>query len=846
MSKLINSATYQGYPVKSVVWKRSDGLTAEYGSVVVDYSVLKDLKLEAPLLPWTGDDGGADIPGGLVISAWWELFGKRPGSRAEHKPVKEPKEGLSVSGRLILTTEDDGKKESVQYDEVFMLNAEEISENIAEVLEHKEGEIRIDLTDIRFFNPRYGVIIGRINCRLENGKYDPKTIKKPGRVVVAGQTVTSGEVDGEPWPFKDVIQYLFSQLPGGPTVSFQPPELPNKLPPPEEIDHIGSNAASVLQGVLDNYGLIPKLQPNGTYLVCRRNDENFVKPGEVPNAPNKKKKADHLAYQKKSVNRIDTPACVQVLGGRQVQQETIAYVPVFKDLDGRTYLLSDIEKVWDGYDIWKVNRQAAKTPNKYFHDVPPAPINEEFTPEQLESIIRGGKGITGFAHGRQQDDLHFARRATLREQAYRMYAPIGLFSNAPTNLKGAPFFTDEDERTFSFLPMGKVPLLESQIGEPVPGAKKIKGDQGRIVLTPPVVRGTTLGESIFTDVSQIIRAYDAVLHGLVINLNYHNLCLFLIESRLKTLDDDKTRADQLTSEGQTFKEKLVTKFAFTPQAGENIRISHDLIKKANKILQARSVKEGELKIQLDVAKSMKLNVEQEIARLKVQRGNDITKLAIVGGLKGTGQLPWGVVPSSNYNLDTATGILTFTKDVCCTVDRPVVFDRDQLTVYGDGIVSVTFGHQIDDNATSDFTSIIFSRDGRGTAQLRGANRPTAVKAYVVRDPDLVMYLAGDGEPMNLKDCIDQARKKASPLLDGPDVLEGHVDQLDGFVPAVLTTGVQSIQYVWPAKSPVGGTAYTYIATHSPMWAGPVGRGQTTKLIDSDGPARTAAKQVEDS
>jgi len=854
MSKAINSATYQGYPVKSVVWKRSDGLSPEIGSVVIDYSVVKNLALRSPLVPWTGDDGGADIPGGLVISDWWELFGKRPGSRAEHKPVKTPTSGLGISGQLILVTKwDDGTTRTVIYDEIFVLNAEEVSENLAKVLEHKEGEIRIDLCDIRQFYGRYGFIIGRINCRLENGNYDPKTVKKPGRILGRGSTGTREEFEGEPWPFKDVIQYLFSQLPGGPSVTFMPPSLPKSLPEPEEIDHIGSNAATVLQGVLDNYGLVAKLQPNGTYLVCRRNDENFLEPGEVAPTINKKKKADHIAYEKKAVNRIDSPGCVQVIGGRLIRQETLGYVAVFRDLDGRYYMLDDIAKVWDGYDIFRVNRQAAKTPGKYFHDVPPAPIQEDLPDNVLETIIRTGRGIRGFKVGRQEDELHFGRRQIMREQAYRMYAPIGLFDNAPTNSNGAPYFTEAGVRTHSFLPLGNVPLLESQVGEAVPGARRIKGDQGKIVLAPPVVRGTMLGEAIFTDVAQIVKAYDGVINGWRICLNDHNLSINLIRSRIRLLNEDNLQADRLAAVAEFVESGLMSRLSTSflgvvgdplGQGAHHRKISRDLLARATKIRHSREALEVGLKIQLEVAERFKLHSEEMIKRLEAQRGEDLIRLAVTGGLKGVGQLPYGVIPSTAYSLETSTGILTFTKDVCCTVDLPVVYDRDQLTVLGGGAVHVTFGHPVYDNATSDFTSIIFSKDGRASYERAGANRPTAVKAQPIRDPDLVMYISGNGEPMNLQDCIDQARKKAAPILEGPDVLDGHVNQLDGFEPCVLERGVNSVQYVWPAKAPEGGTAFTYVATHSPMWAGPAGRAQTTKLLDKDGPARTAAKQVE--
>jgi hypothetical protein len=166
----------------------------------------------------------------------------------------------------------------------------------------------------------------------------------------------------------------------------------------------------------------------------------------------------------------------------------------------------------------------------------------------------------------------------------------------------------------------------------------------------------------------------------------------------------------------------------------------------------------------------------------------------------------------------------------------MVFEGGSATVLTDGAVSATFGHEVNRNEPTDFSSVIFARSEKGKVEACGVNRGTAVKPQVVSAPDLRMYQDDLGFPMNLKACVEQGQRKAEPLLSGELATEGYVTEYSGFVQCALERSVSSIQHVW-----YGGAAHTFIAINAPGAAMALGSADTPQRFDSETRANQSRK-----
>lgn len=810
MSVLENSATYQGFECKDVHYRRSEGLVPELGSVTIDYRVLNVLELKSAAVPWRAADGSADGPGAMSIHVWFQFFGSRPQSTrtAARPPAGAPGAGLRLFGDLVLRTQfEGGAAETTTYTDVFVENAEEVSENLAHAREHKEGEIRIDLTDLRRYYPSYGAIINRINCRLDNGKYDPRTIKKAPGARRGGSTVTSQEVDGEPWSFEEVMRFLFSQLPGTPAVlGFQ---TIGKLPPPEQIDRVGSAPVDVIQDVLTNFGLVAKMMPGGDYLLARPGAD-FLKPGEIAPGPGDRRAVANIAYETKSVGRRDVPPVVMVLGGRRYRRETIPLCPVFTDIDGRIYRLVDIEKVWSGYSIEQVCRQAAHEQSLNFEDVPPRPFFRTFKAEDFKRILDSERGTPGTTAGKDQDDLHYARRDIMRRQAFRMYAPEAFFDSlAPRNAKGAPYFSSASERVFDFLPIGPYPILESQLKEPIPG-RKLRGDKGNVVIVPPTVRGITIQESLWDNEAEVIANVKKSIEGARSEIRAIEREKDFKIDELRNLDGKFDRADRDSAFAGQLESELLRDVGGAGAGGWNPR---GYFERGVRDMAAANIERERLKIEIDVLLARMKAAAERVKSWTAQLDHIVRVVAQTGGVQAIAQVPWGEIPSNAYSLDPSTGIVSFS-EIVAALDWLMGFAQSDFKVIGDGGVVLTFGHALNYNEVSDWTSILFMRGKNGKVRACGANRSSAVKPRVIHDPDMVMLEDSNGEPLNLKDCIQQAERKAKPKLEGPESHVGFSTTFSGFLPCVLERGVNSVQHTWD-----GNVAHTFVAVNAPWAAG---------------------------
>lgn len=846
-ARAIHYANYQGIPCKAVEYKRSDGLQAEPGFVIVDYADLKELKLQDDALPWRGISETRDDPGGISIHVWHKIRGTTTVADSP-RPFKRAAAGLRLYGDLVLTTvmEAGGDGDSTTYSDVYATNLDEIMEDLAEAREHKFGEIRIAISDIRKFYSQHGFILGRINCHLRNGRWDPTTVKKAGRRRASG-TTTEQELNGEPWSFTDVMSYLFSQLPGSPRVAYAA-DL-RGLRPPEEIDQIGASTLSVIQGLLDDYRLVAKMLPHGNYHLARKN-ARLLKAGEVSRELGDKGVAapSFISYEKKSVTYVDAPTIVTVIGGRRVRRRTEAFVPVFQDLDGHTYRLFEIDKVWDGYSIFHVNQQASKGTEKNFANVPPRPPRRKLTDADREASLRSRERVPGTRDFEAVRDLHYRRRDIMRQQAYRLYAPAALFNeNCPRNKNGAIQMQDPDSDWIEFLPMGPAPFSSTALAKNLEfGLEKNLKKVGEVALHPPIVRAYRLGSVLEIDPAAAVAMLDDAIRKA--EADYKNYIDSQIQVKSQELEPVSLLAEMAQQElkkSPGLVENSVAKFSFRNGGLGRGAIVGDAEKameehkRAIRSHNALAIRRDGLKVQLEHLEGMKKAALAEINNWKKRRGEILLAIREEGGVHiGQSQMPYGVAPQNTYHLDPETGLLSFS-ELCCMIDPPILHDPNSGTVIGDGHVLVTFGHESKWNEPSDHTTVLFGRDERGAVGVIGVSATSPYKSSPVHDPELVMYEDERGIPLNLPSCIDQAARKAAHKLEGTRTEDGFVTQFSGFVKCILERGVDSVQHVWS-----GDDAYTFVAVNSPSWIGPAGAAASPRVIDTMSNARQSAKRAE--
>lgn len=258
MKVLKTSWTYQGYPCKAVSFRRTEGLSPDFGFVEMDYSVLSSLTiaLDKADIPWRPASGAA-MACPLSIQAWFKRVGTTVTDGDPRQPAVAPPKGkLGLFGDLVGVTSIDGKARGEQrYTDIYVDDSgiEEVFTNLAQMREHKRGRIRIPITDIRKFYPHYGAAVQRINTHLSSGEPDPYGLKD-------GKTA---------WTAVEYIRWLFSQLPGSPVVVNISELLKLKLPPPSDRIHEAEpgGVLSSLSDILEHYRLVPKLTSGNNFAV---------------------------------------------------------------------------------------------------------------------------------------------------------------------------------------------------------------------------------------------------------------------------------------------------------------------------------------------------------------------------------------------------------------------------------------------------------------------------------------------------------------------------------------------------------------------------------------------------
>lgn len=881
MPTFSHECTYQGYPCSAVQFRRSEGLAAESGFVEMDYKDFKKLTLKKQGVAWRGVDDEADKPGAVSIQLYHNL--PHGGTRAEGpKQFSPPAEGFNLFGPLVLKTtgKDGGSSSEVRYEDIYVEHVEEIIPERANAQDHTRGKVRVWLTDLRRFYRSYGTVIQRINCRLRSGVYDQLTVKHGSKQL--GR-------NGTPWSFKEVIRFLFGQLPGSPSVLFSsikgtssaeeaapatktfepvqtptrsvpmlPPEPPPELeepgdqdfPPPEEIDAIGTPAVFVLNKLLDDYGLVAKMQPDGRYLVTRKGTP-FLNPGEVADAISSKIPWPHVHDEHKSIDYVDVPSVLMVLGSRRVRRRTITCVPTFTDIDGKIYRLEDIDKVWEGYSIAQVNWQITGGSERNFNDVPPALVGRSLTEKQAQEVAAGERSVFEFALDAEDAkrsveiaNLHYRRVNIMRSDAYKMYAPTAHFgSNAPRNSKGAPYLVDGDYLPKDFLPMTNAPVFEKELKQIYPGMDRRRGDKGTLFLSPPIVRGVRVDKVFFTDFKV------AAAHIKKVIASGEDWLKSYLRAAVRDARDKLGKVPEVWLRSTKAQgDRIIGSSAFMRDALDELlaeeawgRSGPDMTTLIKKVIKDNEIfRIEDLGLELEILSIQHMvDTQNEITKkYKDELKKHEDQFIAEGGLYFYGNMPYDIIPQNKYSLDTTTGIIRFA-DLVCVLDKPVAFELNSTTVERDGYVSITFGRELNANEPGDFTSVLFAKKD-GKIAVCGLNRGSPIKPHVVHDPDMVMYEDDIGFPMNSKACVEQAQRKAAPILGNDPEYEGFKTELSGFVKCVLERSVTSVQHEWDG-SETG--AFTHVLINTPGSVGPLGAGKTPRLIDVETPSNAIKKRI---
>lgn len=803
--KLRNEVAYQGYKGTAVLYRRSQGLNPEPGYVELNMSDVKTLKVHARDVPWR-PAGGQEVHGQIDIKTYFTLF--RNQTVTETRPLPTPKGGgLNPFGDLVLTTYDDqtgNLVDELRYTDVYVDvgGIEESGADLAEIETHAVGKARVPLTDIRKWY-RCGALVCAINRRLKSGNWDPGTTK---------------DGKNEPWSFREVLQFLLSQLPGSPFMASYSDPIANagQFDPPTDIVGEGEPAAEHLQKLLDHYGLVPGLLPTNGYVITRKYARKYQykqAPGRFGAKVDVPKGGQGLHYERKSSAQTDRPPAVLVLGKRRIRRGTFNYIPVLPYIDGRYYpMLTVLDMI--GYSKSQMDAQVFSRSDKKFKDVPPD---------------------SGRLTGGNDGQLHEKHRKILM-QAYRVYAPAFLFPESGGTQSALP---DLQADPHPYLPVKECPWYVRELGgQEIPSDKiREKGDQDEFVLLKPVVRGCRVGSQFFKDFGTIEKYFSGQVSGEEKAASAMRALLKLKEDELKAVGERLVTADDV-AEATIRTSDLRSKWK-ADNAAKFIELDRDSANAAKELgfgevfskkLVSQSMGDTGVLLNVEVAallRSIKFltdvvgKFDGKIREWKNQfevykRVNERR-----GGVALTHNIPMGIL--EDVAVDPETGLLK-SQEPLCHIDKPIISDAESAKVSSDGEVTVTYGYELKDNNIAAMTAFLFAPDSQDdraipNAFLSGVCSTSPLKALSV-PMNSRMYLLDIGTPVNLTACYAEARSKAAPLLEVPRGMEGFTYEIDGFRNYWLDGGVSSIQHAWEGARTSALTVLAVGASGGSLPAGP--------------------------
>lgn len=781
---------YQGYVGTSGAYRRSDGLQPEPGWIMIPLEDLGKIEIHPRSIPWRAV-AGVEFDGGVDIRTW-DRFRRQTTITADRAPSPEPESGLNMSGDLILRTYEglnDGFSPGTRYYDIYVdFGMEEETRDLESILEHKEGLVRVPLTDIRKFYGEYGAVFCRINCRRKNGEWDKDTLKEDGET---------------PWSLLDVFSFLFSQLPGSPQI-VEKCDLRSKsgFDAPQGIEGQGEPAVQIIEQLLRKTGLKAQMQPSGWYAINRVNS-NRIPRQTIATAPRTTKtvKSNELQYERLTSTPTNRAPAFTCVGPRRVQRRSWPCTAVLRDPEtGKWHTLAKICRLW-GYSIEKLNRMVFVSGPRQYEDVPPAPTV-------------GGTVTYATAQ------LHAVRKEALR-MAYRQYIPSFMIDKDGDVI-------DPEKEMIPYLPVlpetawYKNELSQEQMRD-YPKDKATKGDLDEIIMYPPVVRANLVSERYFNRFDEIEREIESVL-----------VRQEAVISGLEALRDfadtigDRKLEDLLQSEKVSDKTiKDMAKYG-VDKSDLTLNVGGDLAAAAKELgtVMPKDVRIAYTKNSDAAAQSvilyanMKREAESAIAEQKTvaakirgRLAEEKAKYELNGRIHGRYNVGQGPTLKAHV-VDFETGLIESSVPLC-VIDRPWFFNGDDVSVIADGSVVVTYGYEIKGSGSYAFTNYMFFADDGGdpTADAKpafgGCHRSSPIKALVM-PMESREYIAENGNPMNYSACFSEAKGKVAERCSGPAVIPGWVMEIHGLRPCVLDGGIMSVQHEWD-----GDVGITHVSVNAP-------------------------------
>ena len=795
MTAMRHEVTYQGKPCVKAQYTRSIGLAPDKGSVEINMADLGEIKLYPYQVRFRSTHDRA-YASGLPISYFLEL-GRQ--TTTVRPPLQGKAEGLNEFGELVLQTYSDGNPgKVVSYHDIYVDTSglEEVTDDLANVLDHNEGVVRVPLTDIRQFYSKRGALYQRINYHLSSGKYDPESIHYEN---VKDASTIEGRKKGKPFTASQVFRLLFSQLPGSPPCLTNLGANLSTFADPQDIVGGGQPVVEVIQRLLDEYGLEACFQPDGTYIL---NYQTVPKDlgKKVPVGLGKTAEIPYVHYEKKTHSISSNPAIVEVIGKKKIQQNRVPYWAAIKDLDGVWRDIDDIETLWK-YKKGSIRKQALVSSDKSFDDVPPG---DEAT---------GDKAL-----------LYYRRRELLRDQAYKIYAPVWLLmSERIKPAYGGPKlhgFRDDDIENLPTLPMMDCPIYKKQYAElykQIPNPIDVP-EADEVVWVPPIVAGTYFTSGIFKD-------FDAVQKRWV---TLKNLDAIMLQSAKRARSQALKKRSELTKAQGKWVDAIKTNkiwgsnmlTGLVKEARDATGIGGTELQDFDEQSQERMTQLA--RQQLAVAEAIKAH-DRWIKAEKLQAGK---REAAFDALKkvykkfGSVWLRYMVpqqVLSGGYAIDRKTGILKFSKQMFRSVE-PFYLDSETIEVGRSADIEVLYGAESNTNTKYDFTTIQVGGDTeKGVVDVLAVQALSGIPPYIMKAPSLRFVQEETGTPMNAETVKNAALEMARPILSQPRDATGYDRQYIGLWKVVLDMGVSQITHDFD-----GDVAFTHVAINAPSALHPGG------------------------